>query len=107
MIFGLWTPPPRRPQASSDSPPMGTPEKPDHKHKRGHMPAGGRGEPSSDERREIEELRALIGQSPARPSTLAHSTFMRWQVGEEARYALLTSLTRFLLAVASRVAPFH
>ena len=52
---------------------------------RDHMPRGGRGEPSSDEKREIEELRALIGTSPARGSTLQQSTFMRWQVGEENR----------------------
>lgn len=50
-----------------------------------HMPAGGKGAPSSDEQREIDELRALIGTSPTRASTLQSSTFMRWKVGEENR----------------------
>ena len=49
------------------------------------LPKSGRGDPSSDEKREIEELRALIGSSPSRGSTLAQSTFMRWQSGEENR----------------------
>eukprot|EP00325_Prymnesiales_sp_UTEX-LB-985_P014612 CAMPEP_0174759666 /NCGR_PEP_ID=MMETSP1094-20130205/108385_1 /TAXON_ID=156173 /ORGANISM="Chrysochromulina brevifilum, Strain UTEX LB 985" /LENGTH=331 /DNA_ID=CAMNT_0015965603 /DNA_START=107 /DNA_END=1102 /DNA_ORIENTATION=- len=49
------------------------------------MPKGGRGEPSEAEKREIEELRAMIGRAPQRESTLQNSTFMRWQVGEENR----------------------
>ena len=53
------------------------------------MPRGGRGEPSEDEQKEIEELRAMIGRTPQRESTLQHSTFMRWQVGEENRWALM------------------
>jgi len=51
------------------------------------MPTSGKGSPSSDERREIEELRALIGSSPSRASTLQNSTFMRWSMGEENRKA--------------------
>jgi len=48
-------------------------------------PVGGKGDPNSDERREIDELRALIGTSPTRGSTLNQSTYMRWAMGEENR----------------------
>ena len=40
---------------------------------------------SRDEHLELAELRQLIGSSPTRESTLAQSTYMRWQVGEENR----------------------
>jgi len=49
-------------------------------------PRGAAG-PSSDERREIETLKALIDKTPERPSTLNQSTFMRFTMGEQNRCA--------------------